>query len=229
MNLDFALDTPAVPGPLPRAMRKRAEPKPPSSAPAFIAQQAMNFAASVASVQRRAPVAPRRPVVVAVLAESGAGAVVRESRRWCEDGWTARVVKTEGDDAWAVEMIKDGEPEPALVAPWPAGRDLDSPRALDRASFDTLIKTASEILQRHERQLHTRLHKRLTVSLPDGQWEVTLDIVPDEYEPYALLAAFDESGEQVAQERVVPDFRLTAAVAQAWIAGDFRRPGCEPS
>ena len=41
----------------------------------------------------------------------------QEPRLWCGDGWTARVLKNEDDDGWAVAMIKDGEPEPALVGP----------------------------------------------------------------------------------------------------------------
>ena len=38
-----------------------------------------------------------------------------EDRLWIDNGWTARVVKNEDDEGWAVEMVKDGEPEPALV------------------------------------------------------------------------------------------------------------------
>ena len=218
LNFDFASDLAPASGPPVRAMRKRTVLK--SSSPAVSAQQAISFATPAASVASRAPVMPRRPVVVPAV--TGAGAAIRESRRWCEGCWTARVIKNEGDDAWAVEMRKNGEPEPALLVPWPEGPDFGTPRPLDQASFDTLLKTASEILQRHERQLRSRLHKRLTVSLPEGEWEVTLEIVPDEYEPYAVLVAFDADGEQVAQERVMPDFRLTAAAAQAWIKGDFR-------
>ena len=37
----------------------------------------------------------------------------QEPRHWRDDGWTARVIKNEDDDGWAVEMTKDGEPEPA--------------------------------------------------------------------------------------------------------------------
>ena len=47
----------------------------------------------------------------------------QEPRLWCGDGWTAQVIKNEDDDGWAVAMIKDGEPEPALVGPWTMGRD----------------------------------------------------------------------------------------------------------
>ena len=56
-----------------------------------------------------------------------ADAAVREPRLWREDGWTARVVKNEDDDGWAVEMIKDGKSEPALVGPWTMGRDKRNP------------------------------------------------------------------------------------------------------
>jgi hypothetical protein len=218
LNFDFASDGSLAPGPPVRAMRKRAVPT--LASPAVCVQQDICFTTPAASVASRAPVMPRRPVVVPAV--TGAGAAIRESRRWCEGCWTARVIWNEGDDAWAVEMLRSGEPEPALVVPWPLGPDYVNPKPLDQASFDTLLKTASEILQRHERQLRNRLHKRLTVSLPEGEWGVTLEIVPDEYEPYAVLVAFDASGEQVAQERVMPDFRLTEAAARAWIKGDFR-------
>ena len=38
---------------------------------------------------------------------------IKEARLWRDNGWTARVIKNEDDDGWAVEMTKDGEPEPA--------------------------------------------------------------------------------------------------------------------
>jgi len=47
----------------------------------------------------------------------------QEARLWRDEGRTARVVKNEDDDGWAVEMTKDGEPEAALVGPWTMGRD----------------------------------------------------------------------------------------------------------
>ena len=34
--------------------------------------------------------------------------VTQEARLWRGDGWTARVIKNEDDDGWAVEMITDG-------------------------------------------------------------------------------------------------------------------------
>jgi hypothetical protein len=152
-------------------------------------------------------------------------ALVNEPRLWCNNGWTARVIKNEDDDGWAVEMIKDGEREPALVGPWTMGRDKKNPKPLDVSAFNTLVKTAAEVLRRHEQQLHATLHKNITVSTPAGQIRVTLDIVPDEDDPHALLAAFDPAAEPLAQVRVAPGFKLNVASAQAWIANDFRRPG----
>ena len=149
---------------------------------------------------------------------------VKEPGLWRDNGWTARVIKNEDDDGWAVEMLQDGEAEPALVGPWTMGRDKKNPKPLDQAAFNTLVKTASEVLQRHRQQAHAMLHKRLTVFALDAQWDVRLDITPDEYEPYATLSAFDELGEEVAQVRVPPDFRLGVASATAWISGGFARP-----
>lgn len=149
---------------------------------------------------------------------------LRSDRLWQLDGWTARVIKNEDDDGWAVEMLQDGEAEPALVGPWTMGRDKKNPKPLDQSAFNTLVKTAGEVLQRHRQQAHAMLHKRLTVFALDAQWDVRLDITPDEYEPYATLSAFDALGEEVAQVRVPPDFRLGVASATAWITGGFARP-----
>jgi hypothetical protein len=161
-----------------------------------------------------------------VSAESPASPELQQDPRlWRKDGWTARVIKNEDDDGWAVEMIKDGEPEPALVGPWTMGRDKKNPKPLDAAAFNTLVKTASEVLRRHEQQLHAQMHKRVSVSGAHGDVEVTLDIVPDDYEPYALLSAFDAFGEPLAQQRVAPTFKLSRSVAQAWASGGFGRIG----
>lgn len=153
--------------------------------------------------------------------------VQHEARLWRDDGWTARVIKNEDDDGWAVEMIKDGEAEPALVGPWTMGRDKKNPKPLDTGAFNTLVKTASEVLRRHEQQLHAMLHKRVTVDSPsgDGELAVTLDIVPSEDDPYALLTAFDTFGDQLAQVKVAPNFKLGKASAAAWVENGFRRPG----
>jgi hypothetical protein len=149
---------------------------------------------------------------------------VHEARLWIDDGWTARVIKNEDDEGWAVAMIKDGEREPALVGPWTMGRDKKNPKPLDTNAFNTLVKTASEVLRRHEQQLHAQLHKSVAVSIGSASYDITLDIVPDEDDPYAMLAAADAFGEQLAQVRVKPNFVLNRTTAAAWIADEFRKP-----
>jgi hypothetical protein len=148
----------------------------------------------------------------------------QEPRLWRDDGWTARVIKNEDDEGWAVAMCKDGESEPALVGPWTMGRDKKNPKPLDAAAFHTLVKTASEVLRRHEQQLHAMLHKSLFVNTRTATLAVTLDIIPDEDDPYALLTAQDDDGAQLAQVRVRANFKLTRDTAQAWIESDFRKP-----
>ena len=152
-------------------------------------------------------------------------AAVKEARLWIDNGWTARVIKNEDDDGWAVEMLKHGESEPALVGPWTMGRDKKNPKPLDGSAFNTLVKTAAEVIRRHEQHLHATHHKNVVVSAPAGRISVTLDIVPDEDDPHALLGAHDALGERLAQVRVGPGFKLNNASASAWIADDFRRPG----
>lgn len=147
-----------------------------------------------------------------------------EARLWRDDGWTARVIKNEDDDGWAVEMIKDGGDEPALVGPWTMGRDKKNPKPLDSAAFITLIKTASEVLRRHEQQLHALLHKNLTIDSGSGRLHISLDIVPDEYEPYAELSAHNGFSEELARVRVPPGFKLSRQSAADWIANDFAPP-----
>ena len=152
-------------------------------------------------------------------------APVHEHRLWVDNGWTARVVKNEDDEGWAVEMVKDGEPEPALVGPWTMGRDKKNPKPLDSAAFNTLVKTAAEVIRRHEQQTHADLHKSVTVTAGSARVTVKLDIVADEDDPYAELSALDAGGEELARVRVGAGFRLSAQSASAWIESGFRRPG----
>ena len=152
-------------------------------------------------------------------------APIQEARIWQGNGWTARVIKNDDDEGWAVAMIKDGEPEPALVGPWTMGRDKKNPKPLDVNAFNTLVKTANEVIRRHEQQLHAQLHKNVFVNTDDGgQVKVNLDIVPDEDDAYATLTAFDVYGEQIAQVRVAPTFKLSVASASAWIDGGYKKP-----
>ena len=149
---------------------------------------------------------------------------IQEPRLWSEKGWTARVIKNEDDEGWAVAMIKDGEPEPALVGPWTMGRDKKNPKPLDGTAFRTLVKTASEVLRRHEQALHAILHKTIFVNMATADIRVSLDIVPDEDNPYALLSAHDADNLELAQCRVSAGFKFSKASATAWIENDYRHP-----
>ena len=152
----------------------------------------------------------------------------KEPRLWVADGWTAKVLKNEDDDGWAVAMIKDGEPEPALIGPWTMGRDKKNPKPLDANAFSTLVKTASEFVRRHEQQLHAELHQSLTVTAPVGgvmcRVTVNLDIVPDEDNPYATLSAYDDGGDVLAQQRTTASFKLNRASAERWVTSGFEKP-----
>jgi hypothetical protein len=146
---------------------------------------------------------------------------INEPRLWKANGWTAQVIKNEDDDGWAVAMIKDGEPEPALVGPWTMGRDKKNPKPLDTNAFLTLVKTANEFVRRHEQQLHATLHQSFVVNADSGRVTVTLDIVPDDDNPYANLSAVDDEGTELAMKRVAASFKLTRASAAQWVDGGF--------
>jgi hypothetical protein len=143
---------------------------------------------------------------------------------WSDELWTAKVIKNEDDDGWAVSMTRHGDPEPALVGPWTMGRDKKNPKPLDAPAFHTLVKTASEVLRRHEQQLHAQLNKSVIVGAGSERIRVSLQIVPDEDNPHAVLRANDESGDTLAEARVKPDFKLGLATAEAWIEGGFQKP-----
>ena len=152
-------------------------------------------------------------------------ATIQEPRLWCSDGWTAKVIKNEDDDGWAVAMIKEGEPEPALVGPWTMGRDKKNPKPLDGNAFSTLVKTASEFVRRHEQQLHATLHQSIDISVGLARITVMLDIVPDDENPYAILSAHDAGQELLAQVRIAASFKLNRNSALAWAESGFARPG----
>jgi len=148
---------------------------------------------------------------------------------WRDNGWTAKVLKSEEGDGWAVAMIKDGEPEPALIGPWTMGRDKRNPKPLDTAAFNVLVKTASEVIRRHEQHLHAINHQNVVVEVNGERITVTLDLVADEYEPHAILAAQDAYGEPLVSVKVAANFKLKAASAVAWIESDYAKPGSSRS
>lgn len=150
---------------------------------------------------------------------------IQEPRLWSDGRWTAKVIKNEDDDGWAVSMTLQGESEPALVGPWTMGRDKKNPKPLDVSAFHTLVKTASEVLRRHEQQLHAQLNKSVAIVTADGQrLRVALAIVPDDEGASATLRAEDAWGQEIARVPVSPGFRLTLASAMAWVEEGFERP-----
>lgn len=149
---------------------------------------------------------------------------IKEPRLWRDGIWTARVIKNPDDDGWAVEMIKAGEAEPALVGPWTMGRDKKNPKPLDVNAFHTLVKTASEVLRRHEQALYARTHRDVTVSVAGERIKVSLDIVPDDDDPHAWLSAENPAGDALGRVRVKPGFKLTPEAAAAWVEGGFDKP-----
>ena len=148
---------------------------------------------------------------------------IQEPRVWSDNGWTARVIKNEDDDGWAVAMTADGASEPALVGPWTMGRDKKNPKPLDQSAFLTLVKTAREFVRRSEQQLYASLHQSMDVVAGAGRVTVCLDIEPDEDNPTATLTAKDEGDDVVAQVKVSPAFKLSRASAVAWVESGYAK------
>ena len=150
---------------------------------------------------------------------------VTEPTLWKKSGWIAKVIKNDSDDGWAVAMTRIGDEEPSLVGPWTMGRDKRNPKPLDQPAFMTLVKTANEILLRHEQSARARLHKTLsfdydTLSTTGAplRLRVDLDIAPDDDDPHAILAVFEETtGEPLRSGRVSAGFKLNAAGVTRWL------------
>lgn len=150
--------------------------------------------------------------------------LTQEPRVWQDVHWTARVVKNEDDDGWAVAMFKTGQTEPSLVGPWTMGRDKKNPKPLDGNAFITLVKTASEFVRRSEQQLHASLHQSLSVEGTAGRVTVLLDIEPDDENPSATLTARGEAGEVLAEWKVDPTFKFNRHAVQAWVDAGMKQP-----
>ncbi len=130
---------------------------------------------------------------------------------WKKSGWIASVMKNEDDDGWAVAMTRVGDSEPALVGPWTMGRDKRNPKPLNPKDFSTLVKTASEVLERAVAHARAKLHKSIYMTAADGtRLRVHLDIVADEDDPSATVTAFDDATNmQLWKKDVPPNFTLT--------------------
>lgn len=147
---------------------------------------------------------------------------VRDPRVWSRDGWTARIIENEdGDGGWAVAMIRDGEPEPALVGPWTMGRDKKNPKPLDQAAFTTLVKTANEVIARHEQQARAVVHRHFVYDRDSGQRvAVDWDAAGDDDDPHAIMVCIDDiTKEPLRTGRVPLGFRLNAANIEKFLAG----------
>jgi hypothetical protein len=143
----------------------------------------------------------------------------QDPTRWVGDGWTARIIKNEDDDGWAVEMTRDGEQEPGLVGPWTMGRDKKNPKPIDTSAFAVLVKGANEVRMRHEQQLRAQLHRSVSVPTTNGERvRVDLDIVPDEDDPHAILTVHHAEGART--RRVEASFKLTTDSARACLSED---------
>jgi hypothetical protein len=149
---------------------------------------------------------------------------IMEPTLWSKNGWTARVIKNEDDEGWAVEIRKEGIPEPVLISPWVMGRDKKNPKPFDGPAFATFVKTASEVLDRSARQRDAALTKRLSIAWGGKWFDVRLEVVPDEHDPHALLTAVDDQGQTVASYRVAPNFKFTRDTMNDWARADFPQP-----
>jgi hypothetical protein len=151
-------------------------------------------------------------------------AIEQAATRWLGDGWTAQVMKNEDDDGWAVAMTLDGKSEPTLVGPWTMGRDKKNPKPLDSNAFTTLVKTANEIIRRHEHQAHAALNKSTKVATADGRVTVSLQIIADEDNPHAILRAHDSAGELLAEAAVEAQYKFNHDIASLWVQSGYAKP-----
>ena len=149
---------------------------------------------------------------------------IHQDRLWSDERWTARVIKNEDDDGWAVAMTLHSESEPALVGPWTMGRDKKNPKPLDVNAFNTLVKTANEVMRRNEQQLYAQLNRNVTITRGAQRIRVSLCIVPDEEGATASLLAEDSFGEELGRAAVSPAFTLNVTSALAWAESGFARP-----
>jgi len=150
---------------------------------------------------------------------SALNADITEPRLWQKNGWEAKVIKNENDDGWAVAMTRIGDSEASLVGPWTMGRDKKNPKPLDQYAFSTLVKTANEVLARHEQAARARLHKQISfVDDEETRIRADLDIAPDDEDPHAILAlSNDQTREPIRKGRVEASFKLTAANVSKWM------------
>lgn len=101
------------------------------------------------------------------------------------------------------------------------GAGQKNPKPLDMGAFNTLVKTASDVLRRHEHAARAKLHRSFTYMRNDNvRVRVEMDMVPDEDDPHAKLVCTDDiTGETLYRGRVAPNFRLSATSVEKQMAG----------
>lgn len=144
---------------------------------------------------------------------------------WKDRGWTANIIKREDDDGWAITMTRDGDAEPAYMAPWTMGRNKVDPKPLDQHAFNTWVKSATEFLARSKYQIRTADRNVLTIYTEEGEkLSVEFDLDRGDYETQGVLTAKDDFGNEVARCETDPRFKLTIDSAQEWVDSGFERP-----
>ena len=99
------------------------------------------------------------------------------------------------------------------------GRDKRNPKPLDAGAFATLVKTASEVLRRHEQAARAALHRSLTFTTDAGvRVRAELDVAVDDDDPHAILAVVDLATDaELRRGRVSQGFKLTATTVQGFV------------
>ncbi len=142
-----------------------------------------------------------------------------DPRLWKKNGWTARVIRNENDEGWAVEMTRDGDSEPVLVSPWTMGRDKVNPKPMGHSDFASLVKGANDVLIRHQASLRAKLHRSITYLAENGQrLQADLDIQLDEDDPHAILKVVDTATDEIVRSgRASPAFKLSETNVQKFL------------
>ncbi|MBK6535121.1 MAG: hypothetical protein IPF99_37975 [Deltaproteobacteria bacterium] len=115
----------------------------------------------------------------------------QDPRLWIADGWTAKVIKNNDDEGWAVEMTRDGDPEPSLVGPWTMGRQ-EEPEAPRSERLPTpWVRGRERKCFSGTPTRQAQLHPEPSDDVGGRRYRVDLDIAQDEDDPHAMLTAWD--------------------------------------
>jgi len=151
-------------------------------------------------------------------------AIREEDRIWRKRGWIAEIIKNEDGDGWAVSMTREGDVEPAFIAPWTMGRNKKDPKPLNAKDFGTWLKSATEVLGRSQYQNRTAARNIQHVYTDGEHLKIIFDVIRDDYEPIGVLTAHDAIGEEVARVETSADYQLTRESAEDWVASGFEPP-----